>query len=73
LFLDPRTEGIPLPYDLEPGKSYRMWVEASRLARWLKAEGLQGAVKLTGFYGDALGNRYRNKKFKFGCDKWLET
>jgi len=71
LFLDPHSEGMPFPYDLEPGKSYRMWVAASRLASWLKQEGLQGKVKLVGFYDDAVGNRYRSRKLSFNCEKWL--
>jgi len=45
----PKTNVI-FPYELLPGKSCQIWIEARRIAETLKSYGFSGKVKLIGFY-----------------------
>lgn len=57
-----------LPCKLLFGENCQMWIDPEQLSEQLKTEGLEGVVKLRGYYGDQLGNTYKSKAVKFNVD-----
>jgi len=67
-FLQPNSN-VSFPYDLPEGKNCSVWIETKELAENLKNEGYSGEVKLIGYYGDAIGGRYKSEPFNFDINK----
>jgi hypothetical protein len=60
---------VSFPHDLLEGKSCDVWTETKKLAENLKQEGFSGKIKLKGYYGDAIGRRYKSKSINFDIDE----
>jgi hypothetical protein len=67
-FLRPNSN-VNFPHDLTEGKSCSVWISTKELSENLKLEGYSGEIKLIGYYGDAIGGRYKSKPIKFDIDK----
>jgi hypothetical protein len=52
---------IRLPHELVPGRNCSVWVEADKVVRGLRGQGISGQVKVVGTYRDQTGNEYRSK------------
>jgi len=62
--------GNTLPYALAAGKNCTKWMDTLRVTEALLGSGWQGKIKLVGFYGDALGKKYKSKPLNFDIAMW---
>jgi len=60
---------VTFPYDLPEGKNCSVWIATKELSEDLKQEGYSGEIELKGYYGDAIGGKYKSKSIKFDIDK----
>jgi hypothetical protein len=67
-FLRPNSN-VTFPYDLPEGKNCSVWIGTKELSENLKQEGYSGKIELKGYYGDAIGGKYKSKSIKFDIDK----
>jgi len=67
-FIRPNSHAS-FPHDLLEGKSCDVWIETKELAENLEQEGFSGKIKLKGYYGDAIGRRYKSKSINFDIDE----
>ena len=63
------NSNVSFPYDLPEGKRCSVWIGTKELAENLKHEGFSGEINLRGYYGDAIGGKYKSKKLKFDIEK----
>lgn len=62
--------GDRLPREMTPGKSCMKWLDTVSVAETLLHNGWRGEIKLIGFYGDALGKKYKSKPLRVDLAMW---
>lgn len=62
---------VSYPHDLPEGTSCMMWIPERELAAQLIANGFMGKVKLVAFCHDAVGKRYKSRRFWCDVDRLL--
>jgi hypothetical protein len=62
---------IELPHTLDEGKQCSIWQTQKELAEDLKEHGYSGKIKLTGYYGSAIGKTWKSKPTDFDIEETL--
>lgn len=70
VFPYPLGSDVRFPYELLPGTSCHVWVEAKEIARAMRAEGYSDKAKVVGFYRDQVDRTYKSKPFEFDVEDW---
>lgn len=59
----------PLPHHLTEGTSITHWTDAREMAHLVRNKGFARAVRIRGFYNDAVGVRHYSKHLSFSLDE----
>lgn len=65
-----KDNGDSLPCEIAPGKSCTKWMETLDVTETLLRGGWRGEINLVGFYGDALGKKYKSRPLRVDLAMW---
>jgi len=70
MIFPPLALNVRFPYELVPGKSCRIYREATSIVKSIKEQQYNGKIDVVVFFQDEVGNTYKSKKTKLDLDGW---